>query len=951
VKLRHGCGMLPLLAAFWAVSLHAADHTQPSPDAAKLWASPKPPFAVTPAMPLTDLSEFRRFDSEFREQIRQIQGKVDLSEEKYPLPLKRPHNATSERLKELENASSLAARRYQSIKLQAPVLKVDNGKFRALLVEDAGGSAAFYGRAVESTQSPYDDFSRWHAAPEDPIKPEPTLILGEAEIYGPDLGVFPAKGALTIAHELFHAIQAGYPEAPKDRTGKNSPHQHKWITEGLPDAIAPWALDGVLFQGQVFDWKTSLKTGSQRFGTVLGMRPWDYPLDLSSVPLPSMKIQPKNTGASDVRELASYMTSAFWRYVFEEAPKASLAWSALPKVLATANNGGGGSSREKQLLWADEAVKAAIPTFSGLYHGLPAFIAHRANYPDQVMGSRAGVFAHPQWLDYMFQDGCPLITLNGGPMTPPTVDIEIRPLAAKCLRVKWTGQRYPTTGAPSVNVYAMPLNSKDTIISLQSFHLGHHGSSEGFLHSYKDKLTQHTVRESLPVDLDPLNPSKTDGEVVLTFTNVAKDPTQTVPQQYRITLLVGNSQVQGSVTQKADPETGRPASTGKASGKRRSNPPATQGVDGESEIGVGALDSSPDVDELFDCYNGMFKQSSRATLQLSDKVREQPLPEGPPPVCAVLSQIASPGFATRIRNKMGVTLKLPRVPTGTRGPVRGATVEVAWIDPAMNPNNNPNIGETTELVEVTLIEATETYVRGTYSARFTEALHGLTGSVSGDFLQARADTEAPILPADPVDHFSTDFLLAMHYAGMTNQQLRQMANEGAENRRQENAPNRSTSGLGANSSTPAACQCDCTEFDSPRRDECATQCVGYAPISAQCVIQREVNKGRDRDALLEEINACPSDCASLRDAAPAICGDVLYQMRRACLASGPGGVTQAQVDCYLNYVVREAEEPLKTRLRRQLAEQIQQMEAGSRDQYVGGLLDAMKGEGHSCPAP
>ncbi|WP_293393969.1 hypothetical protein, partial [Nevskia sp.] len=270
---------------------------------------------------------------------------------------------------------------------------------------------------------------------------------------------------------------------------------------------------------------------------------------------------------------------------------------------------------------------------------------------------------------------------------------------------------------------------------------------------------------------------------------------------------------------------------------------------------------------------------------------------------------------------------------------------VGWDDPAMLPDS-PHISATTELVNINIVEATESYIRGGYSARFTEALHGVVGTVSGDFVQARADTEKFHGPDDPLDSYSSDLLLSMYYAGMTGEQLRAMANQAGEG---ANAATGTSAGTGSSTKGPS-CNCDCAEFDSPRRDSCSGQCLGYAPVAAQCVVQREVSKGRSHDAVLKELNACPSDCPSLRGSVSTICGDALYGPRRACLASGPGGISQKQVDCYLDYVVRDLEAPQKGSLRKQLADQIEQMDAGGRDQYIGALLDAMKGEGHSCPA-
>ena len=412
-----GSGLLALMAMAATADGGAG---VPYEGADKLWKMKPPPFNVVAAQPVTVYSESKKFDPGMLDTViatvrnglnsdKSFDYETDVYE--YPLPMEAPRNASPVRLDELGRAASLAAQRYAEIGLRAPVLHIEDGRFRALLVRQAGDAAAFYGHAVEKVSSPEDAFKRWYVESGPPDLRHFYLVIGEGEAYDKDVAVFPAKAAFSIGHELFHAVQASYPEVPEDTVRKQS---HKWITEGIPDAIAPWAGKGVSFQSEKsFDWKRSLASGSLRFGKVLGLRPWDYPLDLRDVPYPTMKIQASSFGDETIRELASYMTSAFWRYIFEDKPKPELEWTALPALMASPDFGKGSTVRDKHLLWTNKVIKQVIPTFTeGLYNGLPAFIAERADYPDQVMDSRRGVFAHPAWLEYMFQDGCPLVTVS-----------------------------------------------------------------------------------------------------------------------------------------------------------------------------------------------------------------------------------------------------------------------------------------------------------------------------------------------------------------------------------------------------------------------------------------------------------------------------------------------------------------------------------------------------------
>ena len=145
------------------------------------------------------------------------------------------------------------------------------------------------------------------------------------------------------------------------------------------------------------------------------------------------------------------------------------------------------------------------------------------------------------------------------------------------------------------------------------------------------------------------------------------------------------------------------------------------------------------------------------------------------------------------------------------------------------------------------------------------------------------------------------------------------------------------------------CSCDCREFNSARRSSCGSQCQNYGPISAQCVIERERARGRSDEQIEAAIRSCSTDCKALRSETRPLCIDVLYGIVAACKAGGPGGSTQKQLDCYLDYLVRDAEEPFKSQFREQNADQLAAMDQNSRDLFVGGMLDGLKAEGVSCP--
>ncbi|MBA4285069.1 MAG: hypothetical protein C0434_06010 [Xanthomonadaceae bacterium] len=147
----------------------------------------------------------------------------------------------------------------------------------------------------------------------------------------------------------------------------------------------------------------------------------------------------------------------------------------------------------------------------------------------------------------------------------------------------------------------------------------------------------------------------------------------------------------------------------------------------------------------------------------------------------------------------------------------------------------------------------------------------------------------------------------------------------------------------------ASCACDCPEFFSSKREACRSQCANYGPLSTSCVIQRERSRGRSDADIETAIKDCSTDCAVLRSETRPLCLDAVYPLVIACKASGPQGATARRVDCYLDYLVRELEEPMKSQFRQQNADQLAAMDQQGRDLFVGNMLDALSGEGYRCP--
>lgn len=853
----------------------------------------------------------------------------------------------------LQRSAEYAAKRYKAIGLRAPHIEIQDGKFRLLFGrKSADGSAAFYAPGFEGSGIAVKGKAFAMAVDDWPRQ----IFLGETDTFDTaESRIYPERPRATIAHELFHAIQANYPDSTSASSKSTST---KWVGEGLSDALGLWAVTGL----DGFDPAKRFKGGQREFGKALGLRPWDMPLELSeftATPLWYEKTAKSLYGIGDKRTLAAYQTSAFWQFVFAGPRKPEHHWRGLHQMLSNPPSSSGDANRAL-LRWTDAGIRSYVAAHpNGLSHALSAFIPYLVEYPDQVVESRSGIFRHPDWLSTIFSNGCPRHVISAeNTVAPITLDVKRR--AAQCVRIAWSGYRYRDSGWPAAIITAVATDGSEA--GAKAIHLGVNGQRNGVFSVEPDKDSGRWVKTWGPVAIDPLNPQHTSNEAVLTFINVAssKDPDDTINRSYEIKIGFAAAKAEGSVTQPADPEADppRPASTGKAAGQRGVNPPVLQPSVERGGIAVNASSAAQSLPAVEDCTNGTLKLMGSVNGMSIERRRQTPVPGTQSQACIEMMQkLQNPASVLgATKGLLDVQLDLPVIPTGMTGAVKGATISVSWADPALRPSGSVDVSAETELVNVNVAQATESFVRGGFSARFTEDLHGVVGTVTGDFLVWRSNAAAPQPPESVLDLFSSDFLLAASYVDMDVKAMEQMAAAARAEQAQEGSGGGGSSGGGGNGGGRAtagsepSCNCDCNEFLSLRRDACAAQCLNYSHNSAQCVVERNIGLGRSREQLERAIGECPTDCARLSGNVSQLCADALYGTRRACLVAGPGGVTQKQIDCYLDYVVRELDEPQRGQFRNLQADQIAGMEPASRDQFIGALLDGLKSEGLSCPA-
>ncbi len=744
---------------------------------------------------------------------------ADAGQWQWYLPPVQPDEA---RNRALAVAARHTAERLRRLGLRAPVLTIREDHYPLYLVKSLGSAAAHYGPGyrefsdVERERLETDDWD-W------------AVVVGEDGAFGKDFGIYPEKGALSIGHELFHGIQRAYPVWSTHARGQR--HEGQWVTEALPDALGLWTIKDLSIWGSPpFDWRRRFASGSQRFGKVLGMRPYDYPLDVRTAPT-RMEIYPQGVRPDQRALMTSYMSSSFWRYVFEDSLPGDRAWRPLVPALDDGPVAGAARNlREESTLWADRSLRRHHPVWRrGLYDALPAFIAWWVQFPDEVMRSRRGEFAHARWIGHAFSDGCPLFELNE---SKPSVklDVSIRYLAARCIRVKWTGATMGRSGWPAASLsvaYRNPLDSQPgqaqdarrATKALEDFHLGVHGVNLGKPQAIPDPATGKPNLLWTGLALDPLNGVSTNGETVLTFTNVAREPLKTSAFGYDIVIGMASATSQGKLVKPAEPAENKPASTVTVASRRRPLPALAPNVAQGESMSVQVTPSPLAARD--DCLN--------ATAKIAGGGAQAGAPSKRTSVSSELAGICLGMTAGASREDIQpprepeVKLDLPHVPIGHTGPIDGARARVAWRDPALGRNDY--VSARTRDVQLDIRESTAGTVSGTYRARFDAKKHDVEGEVSGDFSVWRAVSDERLPPEDPLDLVSSEMMQMVAKTGGSPDELRErMARNLPTARRQRPA----STAVAA----PGPCPLDCDAF---RAGQVSDACrITFADTYAAC---------------------------------------------------------------------------------------------------------------------
>lgn len=701
--------------------------------------------------------------------------------------------------------------------MAAPMLPMANDKFYVFVVGDMGDIAGATGDASGlKPPAPTDPMAQLTPGPP-PVMP-PTVPYGvhlmlSATNYFTPLEHHPWATKITVAHELVHAMDR-YMVVSGERAGSLD-NVGNWWGEGNVDTAPQYSLKALGYDPEV-----TLKGGERNHAKNIGMRPYDYPLTLKGVPdrLPDWVLRGRpDIGPGDVvaaaasfyKYNATYFTASFWRFLMkEEAPVGSgrggapvpgdfELFAALREVVLTSTDIAKAAQNPD---WMDNGVPALDsflrsrhPTWgaTGLYRAYPAFIAHWVEWPDQTLKSRKGLLAHPQWIDAMFMDGVEKHDI--GIDVDITVELTVLPLAAKAIRFE-IPQLGPTPqDYPPVTITVSIVDDGGQANAIDNIHVGLRGQCLGNGLSQPSPSRGKRVRRWASVKATPLKRRPVNDETILSFINVAPDPTSTRPVRIRVQVGLQVASTTGQVSYHPKPvETANgtialpPSRSPKAPDVAPLVPiefaaEETRVVLMKDADLVRMLNDALDINDASaiarDRDDGPANRQS-AAANVMGAMSGAPFMPG----SGSISDLAPSLMATVKTRPFEIILTIPKIQPGYVGSVSGGHVVAEWYESAYERFAEYGVSTSVELetdaVQVQITSSGDGVILGRFTADFdrgsqnTEAT--FRGRIEGKFSLGIANDEAAgdqQMPTDPSAAVPTDFFISAARAGMNTQDM------------------------------------------------------------------------------------------------------------------------------------------------------------------------------------
>jgi hypothetical protein len=724
---------------------------------------------------------------------------------------------TYEQIADIREALSAISLYLRGLGMAPPKLPMADGKFYVFVCGDMADIAGAAGDARGVGMNDFGGETPFTTVPEGTH-----LILSSLGYFDPYKD-HPFSTKITIAHELVHAIDR-YMVVSDDKPGVLD-GVGKWWSEGNVDSAPQYSLKALGYEPE-----KTLRKGARSHAKNIGARPFDYPLTLKGVPPrrpawvreglppPVAPLTEADYARGFWTDNAPYFTSSFWRFLMkEEAPARKGRGGTVPGdfelfpklrgvVISSTDVAKAAANRE----WMDTGVSALDgflreqhPTWgaTGLYRAFPAFIAHFIEWPDQVIKSRQGILAHEKWLAALFMEGAPKKPISID--KDIAVELTVLPLAAKAIRFEIPQIGIGPDDYPPVTITVSILDGDGQANPIDNIHVGLRGQCLANGVSQPGRYSGGRVRRWASVRATPLKRSTVKDETILSFINVAPDPTTTRPVRIRVQVSLQAASTTGQCSyhpkpvDKPDGGTVAPPPS-KAPSAPEATPVVPITIDAE-EIRI-VLNKNADLVRML---NDTLDINTSSAIDRENEEGSSRLQGSAASVMGAISGgEVRPGVgignfdpalvaAAKMR-ALEITLTIPSVKPGYVGSVSGGRVTAEWHEPAYAPFAEYGVSTSvrieTDVVQVQITSSGDGAILGTFSADFdrgsenTEAI--FRGRIEGRFSLGIANdavAEGHALPEDPSACMPTDFFITSARNGMKTAEMaeffRQLAAE------------------------------------------------------------------------------------------------------------------------------------------------------------------------------
>ena len=141
------------------------------------------------------------------------------------------------------------------------------------------------------------------------------------------------------------------------------------------------------------------------------------------------------------------------------------------------------------------------------------------------------------------------------------------------------------------------------------------------------------------------------------------------------------------------------------------------------------------------------------------------------------------------------------------------------------------------------------------------------------------------------------------------------------------------------------CSCSCEEFADPvRSTTCSTKCDGYIAQAPFCAVEAAVGQGQSRQAAQRRVESCRPSCESIMTGDP-ICREAFPEIVKTCQSDM---VSEGEIACYIDLLTRNVPSSMRAMAVGQVQKAVDAMDDAVRRTIIREEIESQKAEGNTC---